>query len=213
VAALVLPLLLVSHWVLAKDKPENERVFRFLAGAQILLLFVIMASALQRMRLYQREYGLTELRVYTTAFMLWLAMVFVWFIATVLRGQRKWFAFGALATGYLSIVVLHGMNPDALIARTNLQRAYEGRTFDANYVNSLSEDAVPILVQAMTQSGQPALGSQDRCQLSAHLLENWSEPGEDDWRTWNWARAGAYRLVQENRQSLQAEIIRAKSKK
>jgi hypothetical protein len=212
VAALVLPLLLVSHWLLAKDKPENERVFRYLAGAQILLLFVIMTSALQRMRLYQREYGLTELRVYTMAFMLWLAVVFVWFTATVLRGQRKWFAFGALATGYLSIVVLHGLNPDALIARTNLARAYEGRAFDANYVSSLSEDAAPVLVHAIAQSGQPSLSPQDRCKLSAHLLENWSARGEDDWRTWSWARTSAYRVVQENVQSLRAVIIRDKSK-
>ena len=66
VAALSLPLLLAAHWLLRKEKALGERVFRVLAGAQIALLFVMMVSALQRMRLYQREYGLTELRVYTT---------------------------------------------------------------------------------------------------------------------------------------------------
>src|SRR4029450_7185907 len=76
VAALVLPLLLAAHWLLRKEKARDEIVFRVLAGAQIALLFVMMVSAFQRMRLYQREYGLTELRVYTTVFMGWLGRAF-----------------------------------------------------------------------------------------------------------------------------------------
>ena len=47
------------------------------------LLFVIMASGLWRMSLYQQAYGQTELRLYTTAFMVWLGAVLVWFVLTV----------------------------------------------------------------------------------------------------------------------------------
>src|SRR5205085_5750237 len=93
--ALVLPLLLALHWLLRTDDRAAQRIFRALAAAQLVLLFVVIASALTRMRLYQREYGLTELRLYTTAFMGWLALVFVWFAATVLRGARERFACGA----------------------------------------------------------------------------------------------------------------------
>ena len=99
VAALALPLLLAAHWLLRKENPTHEQVFRTLAGLFVLLLFVILASAVKRMMLYQSEYGLTELRVYTTAFMAWLAVVLVWFVATVLRGHRKRFAVGALMAG------------------------------------------------------------------------------------------------------------------
>ncbi|HEX8127871.1 MAG TPA: DUF4173 domain-containing protein, partial [Pyrinomonadaceae bacterium] len=84
VAGLVLPLLLGAHALLRKKSPAAVRIFRPLAGAQVALLFVIMASAIARMRLYQSAYGLTELRLYTTAFMLWLGLVFVWFAWTVL---------------------------------------------------------------------------------------------------------------------------------
>ena len=45
---------------------------------------MVIVSALQRMRLYTQEYGLTELRLYTTAFMLWIAAGGVWYLATVL---------------------------------------------------------------------------------------------------------------------------------
>jgi hypothetical protein len=186
VAALALPLLLAAHWILRKDNPADERVFRALAGLFVLLLFVILVSAVKRMLLYQSEYGLTELRVYTTAFMAWLAVVLAWFVATVLRGHRKRFAAGALIAGYALIVALEILNPDALIARTNLAREREGRRFDAGYVASLSADAVPDLMATL-----PALAPQDRCVVAERLLKRWSKTEPQDWRTWNYAREEA----------------------
>jgi hypothetical protein len=50
VAALVLPLLLIAQWLLRKENRGHERIFRILAGTQVILLFVIMGSALQRIR-------------------------------------------------------------------------------------------------------------------------------------------------------------------
>lgn len=190
VAALALPLLLVAHWVLRNENPSDERAFRALATILVLLLFVIMASAIQRMRLYQHEYGLTELRVYTTAFMAWLGVVLVWFSLTVLRGHRKRFAAGALVAGYALIVALEVLNPDALIARTNVVRALEGRQFDARYVASLSADAVPELVAAL-----PRLPAEDRCVVAGRLLKRGSEAEPADWRTWNRSRAKAKKLI------------------
>src|SRR2546430_7109132 len=48
-----------------------------------------MASALQRMRLYVAEFGLSEIRLYATAFMIYLAGAFAWFAWTVLRGHWR----------------------------------------------------------------------------------------------------------------------------
>src|SRR5205823_2019867 len=91
VSALSLPLLLTTHWLLRPQTCRAKRIFNALAGAQIVLLFVVMASAVQRMRSYMDEYGLTEARLYPTAFMGWLAVVFVWFALTVLRYRREAF--------------------------------------------------------------------------------------------------------------------------
>jgi hypothetical protein len=198
VSALSLPLLLFAHWLLRKDDPRAERTFRMLAGAQLVLLTVIMVSALQRMRLYQREYGLTEQRLYPTAFMAWLAVVFVWFALTVLRGHRERFAFGAMVAGFVLVATLQVLNPDALIVRVNAARAAEGRRFDAQYATRLSADAVPDLLAVL-----PHLSPADRCIAAGDLLSKWSPAGETDWRTWSYSRARAFRLVGQNSASLQ----------
>ncbi|MDB4951302.1 MAG: hypothetical protein JWM27_3951, partial [Gemmatimonadetes bacterium] len=164
VAGLVLPMLLVLHWMLRADSGGSERLFRVLAGVQVALLYVIMASAMRRMWLYQQAYGLTEMRVYTTAFMAWLAAVFAWFALTVLRGLRDRFAFGALTAGLLAAAALHVADPDALILRVNTARADLSTHFDASYAAGLSGDAVPGLLAAL-----PRLPAGARCTAARHL--------------------------------------------
>ena len=180
VAALVLPLLLLADWLRRREGPRKDRIFRLLAGALIVLLFVVMASALQRMRLYQREYGLTELRLYASGVMIWLAVVFVWAAATVLRGRRDLFAVGALVSGFAAIFVMNALNPDALIARTNLDRP----KLDLPYLMNLSDDATPTLVKAL-----PSLDPARRAQLEEELAAR--RRSQSDWRTWNWSRSRA----------------------
>ncbi|HZH31394.1 MAG TPA: DUF4153 domain-containing protein [Pyrinomonadaceae bacterium] len=185
VAALVLPLLLGAHALLRKNSPAAGRIFRPLAGAQVALLFVIMASAVARMRLYQSEYGLTELRFYTMAFMLWLGLVFVWFAWTVLvRSRRERFACGALVAAFVTVGLLHLVNPDAYIVRANAAHARTGRSFDAGYAASLSADAIPALISAL-----PALSRDERCYLELSLKQKREHNvfGED-WRAWSFAR-------------------------
>ena len=199
VAGLMLPLLLITHALLRKEQPLAARIFRPLAGTQVALLFVIMASAVARMRLYQSEYGLTELRLYTTAFMLWLGLVFIWFAWTVLvRSRRECFACGALVAAFITIGLLHLLNPDAFIVRANTAHARAGRTFDAEYAASLSADAVPALISAM-----PSLGRDERCHVARELTGLWSHPAPGvDWRAWNFARARAWRAVATHQESL-----------
>lgn len=195
VAALALPLLLSMDWLLNKETGTIERIFRALASVMTMLIFVIMASALQRMRLYQIGYGLTELRVYVTAFMGWLAAVFLWFVATVLRGNRDRFAFGALVAGLASILLLHVINPDALIVRTNLQvtKAHPGRVFDVSTAVSLSADAAPELISAL-----PSLSPQGRQEIAANLMDWYPPNRRSDWRTWNSARNMAQRRIRQH---------------
>ncbi|WP_420128093.1 DUF4153 domain-containing protein [Longimicrobium sp.] len=198
VAGLVLPLLLMADWLLRRERPGHERVFRVLAGAQVALLFVIMGSALHRMRLYQGAYGLTELRLYTTAFMLWLGVVFGWFGWTVLRGRRERFAWSALTTALEALVLLHVVNPDGMIVRVNAARADASTHFDAPYAASLSADAVPPLLAAL-----PTVRHELRCAAADRLLERWDRSNAD-WRSWSLSTSRARSAVSQRRGELLA---------
>ncbi len=198
-SGLVLPVLLGADHLARGANPAHVALFRRLAGLLLVLLVVIMASALERMRLYVAAYGLSETRLYATAFMIYLLGVFAWFAWTVLRAseRRQRFAFGALVQGFAVLAGLHVLNPDAFIVRTNLARPAAERPFDAKYALSLSADAVPPLLASLDR-----LGAADRCAVARGVLARWS--GAGDWRSWNWSRSRARRLVQERAQALRA---------
>jgi Domain of unknown function (DUF4173) len=190
VTTLALPLLLAAHGLLRREQPAHEGLFRALSASLLALLAVVMASAMQRMSLYQAAYGMTELRLYVTAFMGWIAVLFLWFFATVLCGRRERFAFGALVTGFLTIGLLDGLNPDALIVRTNAGRVGTVQPMDERYVTSLSADAVPALVAAL-----PALRREHQRVVAGLILSAWPSAPSGDWRTWNWSRVRAWEAV------------------
>ena len=121
---------------------------------------------------------MSEQRLYPAAFLGWLAGVFARFALTVQRGRCEGFACGAMVAGFLLIACLHALNPDALIARTDLARVRAGHPFDPRYAARLSADAIPDLV-----AGSAVLNGQDRCSLAASLGERWPGPKNSDWRS------------------------------
>ncbi len=194
VAALVVPFLLVTQWLLPRGLPRLRRFHALLATVLVVLALIVLASALQRMRLYQETFGLTELRLYTTAFMGWLFLVFVWLVFTVLRGRRDRFAFGIFMAGLAVLVGLNALNPDALIVRRNAAIAGDDRPFDSTYALNLSPDAVPSLV-AHFDDVPPA----ERCAVGRELRRRYLD-SEGDWRTWSWGRFRARRAVSSSSQ-------------
>jgi hypothetical protein len=168
---------------------------RLLALGLVGLLYVVMASAMQRMWLYVQSSGLTELRVQASAFMLWLAVVLAWFVATVLRQRRPHFGFGALASGFVMLAALDVLNPDALIVRTNAQYAHleADPAFDERPFASLSPDATPAIVATL-----PLLNTDTRQRLQARLDQKLSSTSRD-WRAFNLSRAQAVQAFQSAR--------------
>jgi hypothetical protein len=143
------------------------------------------------MHLYEEAYGLTELRVYAVGVILWLAAVFVWFCVTVLRRRRDLFALGAVVAGFVATGALNVVDPDALIARTNLDRP----RVDAAYVAGLSDDAVPSLLGRL-----PSLRPDLRRAIAAELLRRDEKRG--DWRSFNLARSRAADLLSQHHADL-----------
>lgn len=202
VVGLVPPLLLAADWLVSRDDPRALRLFRLLAWLQIGLVFVIAGSAWKRMALYRDAYGQTELRFYATSFMLCIALLLVWMGVTVFTGRRERFVAGLIATAVVAVVVLHVVNPDDHIARTNIAREATGpRPLDAQYLRTLSRDAVPAILDGFGRippAEQPCL---------ARSLER-ANRTRGSWRTWNASRAAAFDAVERRRPELRALAAR-----
>lgn len=201
-AGLVLPLLLFGIWAVRDEPTRRQRMIRGSAMLLVVLVFVIMGSAMLRMQLYQSAYGLTLPRIYATALIVWLAVVFTWFIATVLRGRARRFVAGAVVTAMAGVLLLAAMNPEARVVDANAERARSGASFDAAYaMRELGPDAVPALVAAL-----PTVPAQDACVVAHHLVQEWGsgsrEAQMESWRSWNLARARARDAVRENEATL-----------
>lgn len=197
---LVLPMLLVGHWLLRRGQPWLNNVFRVLALVQIALLGVVIASALQRVMLLTSEvgYGWTPARFYPIFLMLWLSVVFLWFIATVLFGNRENFAWGALRSAILILFAVNLLNPDEFIVNKNLDLMRRGRQFDASQATSLGDDAVPQLIKAL-----PEMNGAERCIVRWELHRKLTrEQEESDLRTWNLARRNAKNLLTTEHENL-----------
>jgi hypothetical protein len=199
---LALPVLLAADSVLDRRNRRDDVLFRSLAGFQIALVLAMAASALERLRLYRANYGLTESRFYAMVLLIWMGAMLLWLAATVLRGRRDLYAFGMLVSGLATVGLLFAINPDAIVARTNLARMTStgapGR-FDVTYASRLSADAVPILLR-----GLPALPRQLQCPLARHILRRWSPERELPLRSWNWSVAQAREAVRDNQVRLRS---------
>lgn len=200
---LVVPILLAADWLLGRRTRTDALVFRVLAGVQIGLVVAIAASALQRLRLYHASYGLTEARFYAMVLLLWIGAMLVWFAATVLRGRRNRFAFGTLTSGLSTVALLFVINPDAMIARTNVNRATSTTPvgFDVTYATLLSADAVPVLIDAL-----PTLPGDAQCRIARRMLDRWGPDRERSIRSWSWSTARARGAILDHESQLRSRL-------
>ena len=197
VAGCTILTLLLAEWILRKDSRRGEIIFRSLAGVNLLLLGAIMASAWQRLLLYQEAYGLTEARLYAAAALTVMGLVAVWFALSVLAGRRGRFAFGSIIAAYAVILALDVISPDALIARVDLTRGSEGKPVDPRYLATLSADATPELID-----GLPLIPARDGALISRELIRRDAGREPPDWRTWNLARKRGAAAIQGHMDSL-----------
>jgi uncharacterized membrane protein len=191
VDACVAGLILAVGWVV-------DRRDRFLDTMHALLVvqtFVVMDSALLRMRAYVDAYGLSELRFYTTVFMSWTAVVLTALVATVLRSRRNRFALVGVASGLIVVLALVVAKPDARIAAVNIDRTTAEIELDAEYLAGLSNDAVPLVLDRLSSGSQPSF--EEALDVVAPAWTGRLEANlADGWRSWSLADSRAYGAIE-----------------
>lgn len=191
VAACVVGLILAVDWIVNR----RDRMLDTLHLLLVVQTFVIMGSAVIRMGAYVEAFGLSELRLYTSVFMLWTAVVLVAVVATVLRGRRAAFAAIAAGTAVLTIFSLAAVNPDGAIARVNLDRAVGGADLDVDYLLSLSSDAVPVSADRLASLPADAAGHL-RPALATWQIRLADDAATEGWRSWTLGDHRASRALQ-----------------
>lgn len=183
VAALALPLLMALQRFFKPSSSAHILYFNMLAGLQVAMLLIMLVSAGQRMWLYTSTTGITELRFYSSVFMIWLAFVLGWFAWTSLRGLRLRFVRGSALAGVAMVLCLNIMNPDAVILKINLYRAAKGVTYNGDTLKYLATDAIPVAIEAF-----PNLRPKERQLISEGLNHYQSHNKISGWRDWNYAK-------------------------
>lgn len=147
VSVLGLALGLVLSTLLKETSANGYRFFTANNVALFTMLIVILVSSFQRLLLYETAYGFTRLRVYTHIFIIWLGVLLV--IFSLLQFARKLTLFPlALIISCLGFTTsLAAVNVDRLIVRENFLRLETGAPLDYAYLLTLSNDAVPQLVE------------------------------------------------------------------
>ncbi|MFT4263740.1 MAG: DUF4173 domain-containing protein, partial [Nocardioides sp.] len=171
-------LTLLVIWAAARKAPRETPADRaWLRGSLGLLCaetLVVVASALYRMSVYQDAYGFTRLRLLVDVFEGWLGIVVLAVAAAGVLLRGAWLARFGVLSGAVALLVLAAANPDAWIARHNLERYAETGKIDWGYLQGLSDDAVPVLADHRAA-----------CALVGR------EDSRDDWLEWNLGRARA----------------------
>jgi two-component system, OmpR family, sensor histidine kinase BaeS len=188
VAVLTVGGLLMLRAVTDRSDPTSARRFAVLSCVVCGLTLLIVAVAIRRLVLYSDVYGLTMLRLYSTMFAVWVGVVLVLVAAWLagVRGDRAWLPAAAGACGLALLLGLNVANPEALVAKHNLQREAALEPDTGYLISDLSADAVPVIAELL-----PSLDADDREVAIKQLCDKSADDQFTGWAAWNLSRARA----------------------
>jgi hypothetical protein len=196
VAVISLLLFLALSTITRRDAPVQKRRFTALGVALVVLVGVILISAFQRLLLYETAYGFTRIRTYTHVFMVWVGVLLAVTMVLELLARLRGFA---LAVALVSLgfgVSLSLLNVDDFIARENIARTQAGSELDAAYLSTLTDDAVPALVNGFSTTNLPrAAHDQLGVLLSCRAFQYKLTPGDSSWPAFVVSSAAAHSLI------------------
>ncbi len=157
---------------------------RLLALVAVCCTEVMVVVSILRLQMYSDAFGLTMLRLYTTVFAGWVGLVLALAAIALWASPREWLAPTVVALALLGVFAMNVVNPEALVAKTNLARAEQTGRLDASYLHGLSTDAVPALVAHPPSPGVDSSG----------VLRTWclELAGAPKGLAWNWSKQQAH---------------------
>ncbi len=196
VSAMNLVLILLASLFSRRKEGKQSLPVRILSAVLSVFTLVLIATALRKMILYIGLYGFTRLRILTSVFMVFLALVFLFLILRQIRSTFNTVLATAIA-GTALLGLLGFCDLDARIAQGNLLLYENGtlETCDVDAFYDLSYTAAPYAIPLL-EDEDPQLARAARHYLSdvAAFLEA-EMAGDEAWHQALPARARVYEAV------------------
>ena len=213
VAFFSLLLILGLGAITRRDSELQRRVFSAFGVGLVGLVIVMLVSAFQRLVLYEQAYGFSRLRTYTHIFMTWLGLLLVAVVVLEMLRRERIVGLAMVLASLGFVVSLGVLNVDSFIIKQNIQREIRaqavtsfgrGEDLDVSYFLSLSDDAVPPLVDAFRSKSLPVpvkekIGAALTCIRYNRLGES-----HLPWQSFHFSRFNAHHALADVKKDLDA---------
>lgn len=159
VAGINLAVLAIAHLITHRNSNNQvaPKMLRIETVVLCLFTIILITTAISKMAMYINYYGLTQLRVYTTWFMVFL---FIIFIIVAIRQFKNFNGSKIVIVCFIVffMTLCYG-NVDGMIAKYNIDRYMNGtlETVDVIALSELSDAAVPYLYGLYQETDNVAL--------------------------------------------------------
>lgn len=172
-------------------KPLALRVYTIMIS---LFTLLIIATAITKMLMYIGEYGMTLLRVYTSWFMILLALIFVLIIVLQIRDYKIWRAIFATFAAMLTILCFG--NFEGAIARYNISAYQSGKLSELD-ISEFYELGLPAVKPAAELLESGALSGRNEKQLHNFLEdEKYNDETRDGFAYFSIPRSAARSAIE-----------------
>ena len=215
VAFFALLMLLTLSAVTKRETETQRKIYSGLGVTLVALLLVMLASAYQRLGLYEAAYGFSRLRTYTHVFLIWIGLLLVATIVLEILRKERMFAFAMLIASFGFAISLPILNVDVFIVNQNIQRELNSATkdspdLDAQYFIELSDDAIPTLVHTLQTPTTPdPVREKVAAALACIRYERELYDRDTSWQSFHLARFNADKAFASAKKDLAKYIVDA----
>jgi len=209
VAIISLLLFYILSIITKREAKNQQRIFSVLGLTLVGLVGLILVSAYTRLTLYEIAYGFTRLRTLAHIFMIWIGLLLVAIAVLEITKNITKLAFILICFILGFGITINILNIDRFIVQQNVTRAIAGdqetgeSNLDSGYLASLSNDAVPQLVEFykdpdLAEELQNEIGGVLACKSAMADDQN-----EESWVSFHLSRRNADVLFQNQEKSLE----------
>lgn len=203
VSILTMGLIVGARLIAKVDTPRHEQTLQGLSIGLILMALIMLVSAYRRLSLYEDAYGYTHLRVVSHVFMIWLGLLFLILIADLLKVYPNLFWMGSVGVSVGFWMTLNIINLDAFIAKHNIERYTQTNKLDTVYLFSLSDDAVPAMIQLLDDEEMQARA---KAELGYRLYQLDRYHAGRGVAGYHFSKERAWRLLDDRREELKEHV-------